>query len=92
MTRRAPRIPAPDLPDHDEDQNPLGVPDPKSDVGQLLYLLHAARFSGFELRGTIQVGGVVVQNVRDLRQVEARRDPDAPDPGWERAHGHNPDG
>jgi hypothetical protein len=65
----------PELPDSDDDGNPLPVPDSKSEVGQLIYLLEWGRLRGFRLGPTIQVGDLIVQ-VRDLRQPEGRADRD----------------
>lgn len=78
----------PALPEHDEDGAPLALPEAKSDVGQLMYLLEWARIRGFRIGPMVQCGELVLQ-VRDLRQFEDRRDPDdTPDPGpWARA-GH----
>ena len=59
-------------PDSDDEGNPLGVPDPKSDAGQLIYLLEWARLRGFRLGPTVQIGDLIVQ-VTDLRQQEGRR-------------------
>lgn len=70
--------------DHDDDGNPLAVPDPTSNVGQLIYLLEWARQRGFRVGPTIQIGDLVVQ-VQDIRQASASH-ADEPDPGpWRQA-------
>lgn len=66
--------------DHDDDGNPLALPDAASDVAQLIYLLEWARIRGFRVGPTIQVNNLIVQ-VSDLRQASRRDRDDAPDPG-----------
>lgn len=72
------------LPDHDEDGNDLVPPDPKSDVGQLIYLLEYGRQRGFKIGPTVQIGNVTVQ-VQDLRLPELRQ---SAEPDIFEQHGH----
>lgn len=76
----------PPLPDSDDEGNPLALPDPKSEIGQMIYLLEWARLRGFRLGPILQIGETIIQ-VSDLRQREGRRDPDdKPDRGpWDAA-------
>ena len=85
----------PKPPEHDDDGNPLALPDPQSDVGQLIYLLEWARIRGFRIGPEVRIGGLGVV-VRDLRQTEKRRDPDDTVSNYEKAgpwaaHGHEED-
>lgn len=63
------------IPDHDDDGNDL-VLDPKSDVGQLIYLLEYARQRKFQIGPTVQIGSVIVQ-VRDLRLFGEKGEPES---------------
>lgn len=56
-------------PDADDDGNPLALPDPTTDVGQLIYLLEWARIRGFQVGPMVKLGRLVVQ-VQDLRARE----------------------
>lgn len=76
--------------EHDDDGNPIPIPDASSDALDLFAIMEYGRRKGFQFGGAIRVGKIAIQRVVDLRQHEARRDlGEDPDPGVWAAHGYD---
>lgn len=77
--------------EHDDDGNSIPQPAENSDAADLIQLLEYGRVKGFEFSGSVRVGKITIQTVRDLRRREGPA-PSTDEAGIWKEHGFDPDG
>ncbi len=78
--------------EHDDDGNAIPKLADNSDAADLIALLEYGRVKGFLLEGSIRVGKITIQTVRDLRRREGAAETALTSEGIWKEHGFDPEG